>query len=112
MKSRTTSGKTLQNPPDDTPTPEPDDELWDSRKVRAYFGGIHVSTLYRGVVTGIYPPPINVSPNVVRWLPHECRAALQHMIAARGEPKPPTRRGRPQGRRRGPASKVEAAEAQ
>ena len=94
------------HPTDETPnasaTPEPDDdELWDSGKVRAYFGGnkpLHISTLYRGVGSGIYPPPINVSPNVVRWLPRECRAARQHMIAARDEPKPPSpRRGRKRG---------------
>ena len=83
-------------------TIEPDDdELWDSGKVRAYFGGnkpLHISTLYRGICTGIYPPPINVSPNVVRWLPGECREARQRMIAARDQPKP---KPAPRGRKRG-----------
>jgi predicted DNA-binding transcriptional regulator AlpA len=86
-----------QTPNASAPTEPDDDELWDSRKVRAYFGGskpLHSSTVYRGVATGIYPPPINVSPNVVRWLPRECRAARQRMIAARHEPKLPSRRGR------------------
>ncbi len=88
----------IDEPPNAPATPELDDELWDSRKVRAYFGGIHISTLYRGVAIGIYPPPINVSPNVVRWLPHECRAARKRMLAARDKPKPPPRRGRPRRR--------------
>jgi predicted DNA-binding transcriptional regulator AlpA len=78
----------------------PDDELWDAPKVLEYFGGskpIHISTLYRGVHAKIYPPPINVSANVVRWLPRECRAARQRMIAARGQPKPAKSRGRKRG---------------
>jgi hypothetical protein len=102
MSSRTTHGETPNDPTDKTPndpaTREPDDdELWDSGKVRAYFGGnkpLHPSTLYRGMGDGIYPRPINVSANSVRWLPRECRAARQHMIAERGKPKPPHRRGR------------------
>jgi hypothetical protein len=94
------------HPTDETPnapaTIEPtDEELWVRATVQKYFGGekpIHVSTLYRGIDTGIYPPPINVSPNVVRWLPHECRAARQRMLSARGEPKAPSpRRGRKRG---------------
>jgi hypothetical protein len=84
------------------PTPEAaDDELWDSDETCAYFGGgstkpIHISTLYRGIAADIYPKPINVSPNVVRWLPSECRAARQRMLRERSNPKPPTtkRRGR------------------
>jgi predicted DNA-binding transcriptional regulator AlpA len=79
-------------------TPEPTDlELWDRKTVLAFFGGskpIHVSTLYRGVNSGIYPPPMNVSANMVRWIGHECRAARQRMMRERGKtPKLP--RGRP-----------------
>jgi hypothetical protein len=77
--------------------PEPI-ELWERATVLKFFGGdkpLHVSTLYRGVGTGRYPPPVNVSANVVRWVGHECRAARQRMLAARAEPKPPPRRGRP-----------------
>lgn len=84
--------------PTDPATPEPaDEELWARATVEKYFGGekpIHTSTLYRGVGLGIYPRPINVGPNLVRWLPHECRAARQRMLAARDEPKQPTGRGR------------------
>jgi predicted DNA-binding transcriptional regulator AlpA len=97
MSRRTTHGETPDNLTDETPKATP--ELWVRPTVEKYFGGekpIHTSTLYRGIETGIYPPPINVSPNVVRWLPHECRAARQRMLAARDEPKPPSpRRGRP-----------------
>jgi hypothetical protein len=78
-----------------------EEELWVRATVQKYFGGekpLHTSTLYRGIDSGIYPPPINVSPNVVRWLPHECRAARQRMISERGKPKNlqvAARRGRP-----------------
>jgi hypothetical protein len=76
---------------DDPATSEPDDELWDSGEVCAYFGGgstkpISIATLYRGIGK-VYPPPINVSQNVVRWVPRECRAARQRMIEERGKPK-------------------------
>ena len=73
-------------------------ELWERKTVLAFFGGdkpLHPSTLYRGMNDGIYPKPINTSPNTVRWLADECRAALDRMIAARDKPKPPSpRRGR------------------
>ena len=69
--------------------------LWDCATTCAFFGGIDVSTLYRGVHSGRYPRPVNVSDNVVRWLADECEAALQRMIAARDEPKLAERRGRP-----------------
>lgn len=75
-------------------------ELWDRQAVLEFFGGnkpLHPSTLYRGMVSGIYPRPINTSGNTVRWLAHECRAALDRMIGARDEPKPPSRRGRKHG---------------
>ena len=90
---------------DETPnlpaTPEPTEiELWERATVLKFFGGdkpIHVSTLYRGVHKGRYPPPMNVSDNVVRWIGHECRAARQRMRDERNKPKcpQPTRRGRP-----------------
>ena len=87
----------LNDPTNETPEPD-DDELWNNDAVCAFFGGsktpIHVSTLYRGIAAKIYPEPVNVSPNVVRWIPAECRAARQRMIGERGKtPKPP--RGRP-----------------
>jgi predicted DNA-binding transcriptional regulator AlpA len=79
-----------------SPTPI---ELWERNTVLKFFGGdkpLHISTLYRGISTGIYPKPINTSGNSVRWLADECRAALDKMITARDEPpKRPTRRGRP-----------------
>lgn len=91
-------------------TPDPaDDELWDAQKVLEYFGGtkpIHISTLYRGIGK-VYPPPINVSPNVVRWLGGECRAARQRMLAARNQPKP--KPAKPRGRKPGQRSESEAA---
>ncbi|MET3992145.1 hypothetical protein BjapCC829_36495 [Bradyrhizobium barranii] len=85
------------------PTEAAELELWDRVTVQKFFGGskpIHISTLYRGVHSGLYPKPVNVSENVVRWIGHECRAARQRMIAERGEPKPLPHRGRPRGSRR------------
>jgi hypothetical protein len=94
-----------------------DEELWVRATVEKYFGGekpLHTSTLYRGVESGIYPPPINVSANSVRWVPAECRAARQRMLAARDKPKPPSRRGRKRGanaaKAKTAASAAEAAE--
>jgi hypothetical protein len=68
--------------------------------VLAFFGGskpLHTSTLYRGLGT-IYPRPVNVAPNTVRWVGHECREARQRLIAGRDEPKTTRRRGRKRGR--------------
>jgi hypothetical protein len=73
-------------------------ELWERKTVLAHFGGnkpLHVSTLYRGINTGIYPKPINTSGNTARWLADECRDALQRMISNRDKkPTTPVRRGR------------------
>jgi predicted DNA-binding transcriptional regulator AlpA len=81
-------------------TPEPI-ELWDRQTVLEFFGGLHFSTLYRGISSGFYPKPINTSGNTVRWLASECRAALQRMIAERDQsPKRQEYRGRPRGRGR------------
>lgn len=95
----------MQDHSPDTPNtaaPDPaDDELWDTQKVLKYFGGglkpIHISTLYRGVAAKIYPRPINISPNSIRWVPRECREARQRMLAARDQPKP--KPAKPRGRK-------------
>jgi predicted DNA-binding transcriptional regulator AlpA len=89
--------------PDQAPSAEVELELLTQRDVLKFFGGssrpIHVSTLYRGVASGIYPRPINIAPNAVRWIASECRAAQQRMVTARDKPKPKpqgaARRGRP-----------------
>ena len=85
--------------PDETPNvaaaSEPDEiELWTRKKVLAFFGNIHVSTLYRGIASERYPPPMNTSDNVVRWIGSECRAALVRMRDERGKTVKP-KRGRP-----------------
>jgi hypothetical protein len=85
----------------DAPAPEPI-ELWERETVLKFFGGdkpLHVSTLYRGVHSGRYPPPVYVSDNIVRWVGHECHAARQRMLSARAGPKQPSRRGRPRRQR-------------
>ena len=68
--------------------------LLDRAMTLEFFGGIDVSTLYRGVRSGRYPRPINVSDNIVRWLADECQAALDRMISDRDKPKPAKPRGR------------------
>ena len=101
----------IETPNAPAPTEPAELELWDRATVQKFFGGskpIHLSTLYRGVHSGLYPKPVNVSENVVRWIGHECRAARQRMIAERGEPKPLPRRGRPRGSKRKAATAAEA----
>ena len=67
--------------------------LLDRATTLAFFGGIDVSLCIRGIHSGRYPRPVNVSNNAVRWLADECEAALDRMIAARDEPKQAERRG-------------------
>jgi predicted DNA-binding transcriptional regulator AlpA len=77
-----------------TPAPV---ELWGRATVLKFFGAdtpIHHSTLYRGMRADRYPRPVLVAGNSARWVRSECEAALQRMLAARDEPKKPTRRGR------------------
>src|SRR5258705_12516108 len=64
--------------------------LWDRETTCAFFGGIDISTLYRGMAAKppLYPRPVLVSANVARWLADECEATLDRMIAARDQPKP------------------------
>jgi predicted DNA-binding transcriptional regulator AlpA len=61
----------------------PPQQLLDAEAVLAFFGNINLSTLYRGINNDLYPRPINVSANVVRWLLPECEKALAEMIARR-----------------------------
>ena len=69
--------------------------LWDRETTCAFFGGIDISTLYRGMAAGRYPRPVLVSEHVARWLAEECETALERLIAARDEPrKKPEHRGR------------------
>jgi hypothetical protein len=82
----------------DKPKPPASIELWERQTVLEFFGGdkpLHASTLYRGMVAGIYSRPVNVAGNTVRWIADECRADLNRMIAARDGPQQPPRRGRP-----------------
>jgi predicted DNA-binding transcriptional regulator AlpA len=74
--------------------------LMDRAMTLEFFGGIDVSTLYRGVRSGRYPRPINVSDNIVRWLADECQAALDRMISDRDKPKPKSTKPRGRKRRR------------
>lgn len=80
-----TSANAIRGPP----------RLWDRATTLEFFGGINVSTLYRGMRSKRYPRPIFVSNNAVRWLAHECEAALERMIQQRDGRKRITRRGRP-----------------
>jgi predicted DNA-binding transcriptional regulator AlpA len=59
---------------------------WDRRTVCKFFGGtkpLNSATLYRGIKAGRYPKPYHPSPGLSRWVPSECRAAREALIAAR-----------------------------
>jgi predicted DNA-binding transcriptional regulator AlpA len=61
-------------------------QLLDRKATCALLGGsrpIQPATLYRGIEAGRFPKPINVGPNIVRWLRSECEAALEALIAKR-----------------------------
>jgi hypothetical protein len=67
-----------------------DGDLLDIEAVCRFFGGtkpLHPATIYRGL--GIrYPRPIRVSPNVNRWLRHECELALKALLEKSRQPLP------------------------
>ena len=69
--------------------------------VLRFFGGddkpLHVSTLYRGIHSGLYPKPVYVAANSVRWVRAECEGARQRMLEARDNPPKPRK---PRGRKR------------
>jgi predicted DNA-binding transcriptional regulator AlpA len=62
-------------------------DLLDAEATCRFFGGdanpIDRSTLYRGIQKGIYPKPVKIAAQAVRWLAPELRAARERMIAAR-----------------------------
>jgi predicted DNA-binding transcriptional regulator AlpA len=62
-----------------------EDEMMKRDATCAFFGGIHYSTLYRGIAAGRYPKPIHIGPNSVRWLKSECQKAVHAMIQARDD---------------------------
>jgi predicted DNA-binding transcriptional regulator AlpA len=73
----------MQHVDTDEASEPPAIELWDRKTILEYFGGLHVSTLYRGIECGIYPKPVHVSRNIVRWVASECRTALQRLLDER-----------------------------
>jgi predicted DNA-binding transcriptional regulator AlpA len=59
---------------------------WDIRQVARFFGGtrpLHPATVFRLVKRGVIPAPIKIGPQISRWIPDECRLALQAMMAKR-----------------------------
>jgi predicted DNA-binding transcriptional regulator AlpA len=59
---------------------------WHIKEVAKFFGGtrpLHPATVHRLVRRGVIPAPIKVGPQISRWIPEECRRALEAMIAAR-----------------------------
>ena len=90
--------KSQEKPEEKKPQPEGPIEFWDKQTVLSFFGGskpLHPSTLYRGVIDGIFPKPVSITGNTSRWVASECIAAAKAMMAKRDEPKPPSKRGRP-----------------
>jgi hypothetical protein len=68
-----------------------DDVMLTMAETQVFFGGptrpIHSSTLYRGVANGVFPRPVWIGPNSVRWLKSECVQARQKLIDGRGKPR-------------------------
>jgi predicted DNA-binding transcriptional regulator AlpA len=59
------------------------DHLMDRREVCEWFGGIHPSTLWRGIREGRFPAPIHIGPQLRRWSRADCETALRTMTEAR-----------------------------
>jgi predicted DNA-binding transcriptional regulator AlpA len=55
--------------------------LLDLREVRAFFGGLATSTLYRGIRDGRFPKPYKITPRKSRWRLSECDAALARILS-------------------------------
>jgi predicted DNA-binding transcriptional regulator AlpA len=65
-----------------------DEDLWHIDVVCRFFGGskpLNAATVYRNIKSGRIPPPIKTGPGSARWIPAECRAARDAMIAERNE---------------------------
>ena len=59
---------------------------WRIEEVAVFFGGpqpLNPATVYRGIKEGRIPQPYHPSPGIARWLPEECYAARDAMIAER-----------------------------
>ena len=59
---------------------------WNIEQVCVFFGGekpLHPATAYRGIKAGRIPPPYHPTPGLSRWIPDECHAAREAMIAER-----------------------------
>ncbi|MEY4967241.1 MAG: hypothetical protein RL274_2824 [Pseudomonadota bacterium] len=68
-----------------------DDELLDADAACRFIGGsrpINPATLYRGIKSGIYPPPVKVAPNISRWRRTELAEAIDRRISARDRSAP------------------------
>lgn len=67
-----------------------DEVMLTMEETQVFFGGptrpIHSSTLYRGVANGLYPKPVWIGANSVRWLKSECLKARQKLIDTRAKP--------------------------
>lgn len=66
-----------------------DDVEWTIYQACKFFGGklepLDPSTLYKGIRTGRYPPPVKPGPQTSRWIPSECREAKRRIVAEREE---------------------------
>jgi predicted DNA-binding transcriptional regulator AlpA len=63
-----------------------EDELLDKAAACRFLGGskpIHPATLWRGVKSGRYSPPVSIGPQIVRWKRSELAADIERMAAER-----------------------------
>jgi predicted DNA-binding transcriptional regulator AlpA len=57
-------------------------ELLDRKAACEFFGGLHPSSLYRGIRARRFPKPVKIGA-LSRWLRSECETALARMVEAR-----------------------------
>jgi predicted DNA-binding transcriptional regulator AlpA len=58
-----------------------DNELLNLSAVRAFFGGVHTSTVYRWRDAGLIPAGEYIGPNTVRWRRGALEEARERMLA-------------------------------
>jgi predicted DNA-binding transcriptional regulator AlpA len=72
------------NKPTTTLNDDAEFELLTEEQTCALFGGIHPSSLRRGIPER-YPPPVKIGPKSNRWLKSECVQTMRRMIAGRSK---------------------------
>lgn len=76
----------VAEPSGDFRNDDPAEFLVDEHHALALLGGkdspIHRSTLWRGIKSGRYPPPVKVGPNINRWDRRKLIAVVEEAASA------------------------------